>query len=99
MELADGLTAESVANVANAYAKRAGFDPADFVGRGLRAGFLTSDAERGASIFKMMEASWHKSADVLRDMCGGRRFSKSTLKRGLFDWHLNPRSCHSQVGL
>jgi len=32
----------------------------------LRSGFLTSGAEAGASVFKMMEVSRHKSVDTLR---------------------------------
>jgi hypothetical protein len=32
----------------------------------LRAGFLTSAAAKGASIFKMMDTSRHKSVDTLR---------------------------------
>jgi integrase len=64
--LAAALTAESVANIVKAYAKRAGLEPAAFAGHSLRAGFLTSAAEHGASIFKMMEVSRHKSVDVLR---------------------------------
>jgi hypothetical protein len=32
----------------------------------LRAGFLTSAARRGASVFKMRDVSWHKSMDVLQ---------------------------------
>ena len=49
-----------------AYAKRAGLEPTEFAGHSLRAGFLTSAAEHGASIFKMMEVSRHKSVDVLK---------------------------------
>jgi site-specific recombinase XerD len=64
--LAEALTAESVANIIKVHAKRAGFDPAEFAGHSLRAGFLTSAAEHGASIFKMMEVSRHKSVDVLK---------------------------------
>jgi hypothetical protein len=41
-------------------------DPAQFSGHSLRAGFLTSAAESGASVFKMMEVSRHKSMDTLR---------------------------------
>ena len=37
-----------------------------FAGHSLRSGFLTSAAEAGASVFKMMEVSRHKSVDVLR---------------------------------
>ena len=32
----------------------------------LRAGFLTSGTENGASVFKLMEVSRHKSMDTLR---------------------------------
>ena len=35
-------------------------------GHCLRSGFLTSAAETGASVFKMMEVGRHKSVDVLR---------------------------------
>ena len=48
------------------YAELAGLDPASFAGHSLRAGFLTSAAEAGASVFKMMEVSRHKSVDTLR---------------------------------
>jgi integrase len=60
------LTDRSVANIVKAYAARAGFDPAIFSGHSLRAGFLTSAAGNGASIFKMMDVSRHKSVDTLR---------------------------------
>ena len=40
-----------------AYAERAGLDPVQFAGHTLRSGFLTSAAEAGASVFKMMEVS------------------------------------------
>jgi site-specific recombinase XerD len=64
--LPQALTAESVANIVKARARRAGFDAATFAGHSLRAGFLTSAAEHGASVFRMMEVSRHKSVDVLR---------------------------------
>jgi site-specific recombinase XerD len=60
------LTDRSVANIVKAYAGRAGLDPAQFSGHSLRAGFLTSAAGNGASIFKMMDVSRHKSVDTLR---------------------------------
>jgi hypothetical protein len=47
-------------------ALRAGFDASTFSGHSLRAGFLTSVSGKGASIFKMMDVSRHKSADTLR---------------------------------
>jgi site-specific recombinase XerD len=46
-------TDRSVANIVKAYATRAGFDASLFSGHSLRAGFLTSAAGKGASIFKM----------------------------------------------
>jgi integrase len=45
---------------------RAGFDAAIFSAHSLRSGFLTSAAAKGASIFKMMDQSGHKSIDTLR---------------------------------
>jgi hypothetical protein len=48
------------------YAEKAGYDPADYSGHSLRSGFLTSAATRGASIFKLIEVSRHKSVDTLR---------------------------------
>ena len=40
---------------------------ADFAAHSLRAGFLTSAAAAGASIWKMREVSRHKSVQVLSD--------------------------------
>jgi hypothetical protein len=48
------------------HAARVGLDPALFSGHSLRAGFLTSAAKRGASIFKMMDVSRHRSIETLR---------------------------------
>jgi site-specific recombinase XerD len=61
----EALTAEVVALVVQRYAERAGFRPEDFAGHSLRAGFLTSGAEAGANVFKLMEVSRHKSIDTL----------------------------------
>ena len=60
------LTDRSVANLVKAYADRAGLDAKLFAGHSLRSGFLTSAAGKGASIFKMMDVSRHKSVDTLR---------------------------------
>jgi site-specific recombinase XerD len=60
------LTDRSVANVVKAYAERAGFDASTFSGHSLRSGFLTSAAAKGASIFKMMDVSRHRSVETLR---------------------------------
>ncbi len=64
--LPDALTDRSVALIVKAYAERAGLDPTAYAGHSLRAGFLTSAAEAGANVFKMMEVSRHKSVDTLR---------------------------------
>ena len=59
------LTDRSVANILKQHAERAGLDPEQFSGHSLRAGFLTSAAKRGASLFKMMATSRHRSTDTL----------------------------------
>jgi site-specific recombinase XerD len=60
------LSDKSVADIVKRHASRLGLDPAAFGGHSLRAGFLTSAAAKGASIFKMMDTSRHKSVDTLR---------------------------------
>jgi integrase len=60
------LSDRSVANIVKAHAVRANLDPTEFSGHSLRSGFLTSAAEAGANVFKMMEVSRHKSVDTLR---------------------------------
>jgi site-specific recombinase XerD len=60
------LTCRSVANFIKAFAARVGLDASKFSGHSLRAGFLTSAAASGASIFKMMDQSGHRSVETLR---------------------------------
>jgi integrase len=62
----DRLSDKSVADVIKTYARRIGLDAKSVAGHSLRAGFLTSAAGRGATIFKMMDVSRHKSVDTLR---------------------------------
>ena len=59
------LTGHAVAEIVKQYAKKAGLDPALFGAHSLRAGFLTSAAEAGAGVLKMVEVSRHKSVDML----------------------------------
>jgi integrase len=54
------LTPFSVGQIVKTYAAHAGYDPATFGGHSLRAGFLTSAAERGKSLDRMMAVSRHK---------------------------------------
>jgi site-specific recombinase XerD len=60
------LPAAAVADIVKAQATRVGLDPGLFAAHSLRAGFLTSAAKKGASIFKMMDQSGHRSVDTLR---------------------------------
>jgi site-specific recombinase XerD len=64
--LAQPLSTKSVADIVKAYAEQAGFDASAFAGHSLRAGFLTSAAESGASIFSMMAVSRHRSLETVR---------------------------------
>jgi len=60
------LTAHSVAAIVKARASAIGLKASDFGGHSLRAGFITSAAAKGASLFRMMDVSRHKSVDTLR---------------------------------
>jgi site-specific recombinase XerD len=60
------LSAQSVNAIVKKHAGKLGLNAADFGAHSLRAGFLTSAAAHGASIFKMMDVSRHKSVDTLR---------------------------------
>lgn len=60
------LTDRSIANTVKHYAALAGLHAEDFSGHSLRSGFLTSAAEHGADIFKMMEVSRHKRVETVR---------------------------------
>ena len=57
---------KAIADGAGPHVAKIGLDAADFSAHSLRAGFLTSAAEHGASEFKMMEGSRHKSVEPLR---------------------------------
>ena len=59
------LSDKSVAKRVKHYAGQVGLEAADFAAHSLRAGFVTSAAEAGASIFKMAKVSRHRSTDVL----------------------------------
>jgi site-specific recombinase XerD len=61
------LKGDTVARIVKRYIKRlGGLDVASFSAHSLRAGFITSAAEAGASIWKISEVSRHASVDVLR---------------------------------
>jgi site-specific recombinase XerD len=80
---AERLTDRSVANIVKAYAELAGFDATTFSGHSLRSGFLTSAAANGASIFKMMDVSRHKSVDTLQGYLRDAELFKHHVGTGL----------------
>jgi hypothetical protein len=65
------LADDGAARIVKRYAAAVGLDPAVYSGHSLRAGFLTSAAESGASVFKLAEVSRHKSLRRTRSV--GRR--------------------------
>lgn len=60
------LTGYSIGRIVKIYAEKAGYDPSQIAGHSLRSGFLTSAAMNGASIFRMMAISRHKSMQTLQ---------------------------------
>lgn len=64
--LGGNLSAHAVANIVKAQARAVGLDPAQFAAHSLRAGFCTSAASKGASLFKIMDTTRHRSVDTLR---------------------------------
>ena len=61
------MSDRAIARLVQQHAAAAGYDPAQFAGHSLRAGFLTEGASQGATIFKLQEVSRHKSVQVLSD--------------------------------
>lgn len=80
--LDDALRSQGIAQAVKLYAEKAGYNPADFSGHSLRSGFLTSAADRCASIFKLIEVSRHKSTDTLGATFARSRSSRITQPRG-----------------
>jgi hypothetical protein len=62
---AERLSGKAICDLVKRAAGRMGLDAAADGAHSLRAGFLTSAARRGASVFKMRDVSRHKSMDVL----------------------------------
>jgi site-specific recombinase XerD len=60
------ITDKSIAKIVKRYAESAGLNPDDFSGHSLRSGFITSAAEAGANLFKIMDVSRHKSVQTVR---------------------------------
>ena len=64
---AAALSPQSVALVVKRCAEAAGLDPDEFAGHSLRRGFLTSAAEAGADVLRMMEVSRHRRVETVRE--------------------------------
>ncbi|TXN52356.1 site-specific integrase [Methylobacterium sp. WL2] len=54
------LTDRSVANILKAYCTAAGLDASTFSGHSLRSGYVTTAAERGADLARIMDQSGHR---------------------------------------
>ncbi|GEL44565.1 integrase [Methylorubrum extorquens] len=75
------LTTQAVADIIKRYTAAAGLDPALFGAHSLRAGFVTSAAERGADLARIMDVSGHRDprtvvgyirrANAFKDHAGG----------------------------
>ena len=65
-QVGDSLSGRTVANVVKAHAARAGLEAADFAGHSLRAGFVTSAAERGKRAERIMDHTGHQSVAMVR---------------------------------
>ena len=63
---ATGLTGDTVADIIKRRCKEAGFNPEEFGGHSLRAGFISTCAEHGDSERDIMEQSRQKSLLVFR---------------------------------
>lgn len=77
------LTGKSVAVIVKQRAAWIGLDAKAYAGHSLRAGFLTSAAKRGASVFKMMDTSRHRSVETLRGYVRDAELFKNHAGSGL----------------
>lgn len=62
----DAITGHTVANVVKRYAAKAGLRVHEFSGHSLRAGFVTSAADRGADLNRIMDVSRHVDPRTVR---------------------------------
>lgn len=75
------LTTQAVSDIIKRHLKAAGLDPALFGAHSLRAGFITTAAERGADLARIMDVSGHRDprtvvgyirrANAFKDHAGG----------------------------
>jgi site-specific recombinase XerD len=60
------LSPKAIAQVVKDYAGLAGLTPSDFAGHSLRAGFVTSASERGATAERIADHTGHRSVATVR---------------------------------
>ena len=60
------LTDKSVADIVKAYAARIGLDVSDFGSHSLRAGFVTTAADRDVNESRIMDVTRHKDSQTVR---------------------------------
>jgi len=54
------LTTQALADIIKGYARAAGLDASTFGAHSLRAGYITTAAERGADLARIMDQSGHR---------------------------------------
>jgi site-specific recombinase XerD len=62
----DPISPRTIATVVKKYAALAGLDPDNFGGHSLRSGFATSAAANGATLFRLMDQTRHRSVETVR---------------------------------
>lgn len=62
----DSISPRTIATVVKHYAGLAGLDPDHFGGHSLRSGFATSAAANGATLFRLMDQTRHRSVETVR---------------------------------
>jgi integrase len=64
--LSEGMAPHTINRLIKAAARRAGIQDRAIAGHSLRSGFLTAAALRGASVWKLMQVSRHRSVAALQ---------------------------------
>ncbi len=65
-QVGESMSTRALADVVKHYAKQAGLNPDEYSGHSLRAGFVTSAAEKGRSTERIMDHTGHQSAAMVR---------------------------------
>ncbi len=74
----DAISPRTVATIVKKYAALSGLDPDQFGGHSLRSGFATSACQNGATLFRLMDQTRHRSVETVRAY---------VRRAGLFDEH------------